>query len=121
MKKCFIKSEPHLNMRVVLLLAEQGPILYPQSLEVKKEEGSVGLCIMNFRIISELSEMNHGQLHVIRKLHTGKSFPLSTLVCAFYSLCNICPKISILKCMLMCKELETHIISSKEPMSIWRR
>ena len=119
MKKCFIKSEPHLNMRVVLLLAEQGPILYPQSLEVKKEEGSVGLYIMNFRIISELSEMNHGQLHVIRKLHTGKAH--TTLVCAFYSLCNICPKISILYCVLMCKALEPHIISSKKPMSIWRR
>lgn len=79
-------------MRVVLLLAEQGPILDPQSLEVKKEEGSVGLCIMNFKIISELSEMNHGQLHVIRKLHTGKSFPPSTLDVLFILFVTYAPK-----------------------------
>ena len=83
-------------MRVVLLLAEQELILNPQSLETKKKEVSVGFCIMNFKIISELSEVNHGQLHVIRKLHIGKSFPLSTVdVLLFFSLHNICPETCI--------------------------
>lgn len=100
MQICFIKSEPNLNMRMVLLLVEQKPILDPQSLEVKMEKVSVGLCIMTFKIISELSEVNHGQLPVIRKLHIGESFPPSTVDVLLFPLCNICPKICILKCLL---------------------
>lgn len=76
----------------MLLLAEQGPILDPQSLKVKKEEGSVELCIMNFKIITELSEVNHGQLHVIRELHIGKSFPPSTLDMLFILFVTYAPK-----------------------------
>lgn len=108
-------------MRMVLLLVEQKPILDPQSLEVKMEKVSVGLCIMTFKIISELSEVNHGQLPVIRKLHIGESFPPSTVDVLLFPLCNICPKIMHFKMFAMCKELETHIISSREPISIWRR